>query len=206
VRREEFDPAIGERGRQQGGQLAVLVIAHSAVGPFLVDHHSDRRIGPRRRGDVGDMPQRVHEFIRKVNAHNTSHFAAIDGDEHEGFLRHEAEHCGQGRDQNAGPVEVKVGRLRCRHTRQPSKRRRRIRPASAISRAWDEFATGDELRAADAAHLEHRVGEQRVQRSGCPGRRQAWFPLSPRGQVGADAHVADLWPASASASTPMTGP
>ncbi len=131
VRREQFDPSLGQRGRQQVGQFAMFVVAHSAVGPLLVDHHRDRRIGPGRGGHVGDVFQRVHEVVRKINAHNTSHFAAIDGDEHEGFLRHEAEHCGQGRDQDAWPVEVKVGRLRCRHDHQPRNGHCRIRPQRA---------------------------------------------------------------------------
>jgi len=112
---EQFDPSVGQRGRQTVGEFAVFVVAHSAVRTPLVDHHRDRRIRPGRGGDVGDVCQRMHEIVRKVNAHNTSHLAAVDGDEHEGFLRHEAEHCGQSRDQNAGPVQVKVGWLRCRH-------------------------------------------------------------------------------------------
>jgi hypothetical protein len=64
---------------------------------------------------IGDLPHRVREFGRKVNAHNASHFTAVNGNEHEGLLRYEPEHGGQGRDQDAGAVEMKIGRLRCRH-------------------------------------------------------------------------------------------
>ena len=115
VRGKQFDPVLGQRRRQPVGQFAVFVVAHPAVHPFLVDHHGDRRIGPRRGGDFGEVIERVREFVRKVNAHNTSHLSVFDGDEHEGFLGHEAQDCGQGRDQDAGLVEVKVGSLRCRH-------------------------------------------------------------------------------------------
>jgi hypothetical protein len=94
VRREQFDPAAGQRRRQTFGQLTVFVVAHPASRAVLVDQHRDRRIGFRRRGHVGDVRERVQQFLRKVNAHNASHFAAVHGDEHEGFLRHETEHGG----------------------------------------------------------------------------------------------------------------
>jgi hypothetical protein len=147
VRGKQFDPAAGQRGRQPAGEFAVFVVAHPAARRLLVDHHCDRRIRPGRGGHVGDVSQRIHEIVRKVNAHNTSHLAAIDGDEHEGFLRHEAEHCGQGRDQNAGPVQVKVGWLRCRHdanlaigTAGFGRQMRHLRAPG------DEFALGDNER------------------------------------------------------------
>ena len=180
VRREQFDPAAGQRRRQAFGQLAVFVVAHPASRAVLVDQHRDRRIGFRRRGHVGDVRERVQQFLRKVNAHNASHFAAVDGDEHEGFLRHETEHGGQGRDQNAGPVEVKVGWLRSRHgakvaTCTVGYARNGRRPRAS----GDEFRTGDKLRAADATHLEHRVGEQLCPALGCPGRRRARLPTCP---------------------------
>ncbi|GAC1396607.1 MAG: hypothetical protein NVS4B6_12970 [Mycobacterium sp.] len=109
VRREEFDPVLGERGRQQARQLAVFVVAHPAVGAYLVDHYCDRRIGPGSSRDLGDVLQRRDYFVRKVNAHNASHLTAIDGDKHERSFGHKAEHGGQGGDQNTGAIEVKVG-------------------------------------------------------------------------------------------------
>ncbi len=96
-----FDSAAGE--------FAVFVVAHPATRTLLVDHDRDRRVGFGRGGDLGDVLERVHDFVRKINAHNTSHFAAVDGHQDEGFLRHEAEYRGQGRDQYAGPVEMEVG-------------------------------------------------------------------------------------------------
>jgi hypothetical protein len=86
----------------------------------------------------------MHEIVRKVNAHNTSHLAAVDGDEHKGFLRHKAEHCGQSRDQNAGPVEAKVGRLRCRHNANLATGSAEFDHLMRHLRApGDEFAPGD---------------------------------------------------------------
>ena len=38
VHGEELDAALGQRGREQIGQFAMFVVAHSAVGTFLVDH------------------------------------------------------------------------------------------------------------------------------------------------------------------------
>ena len=45
------------------------------------------------------MVQRRDEFGRKVNAHNATHLAAVDGYQYEGLLGHEAEHGRQRGDQ-----------------------------------------------------------------------------------------------------------
>ena len=82
-----------------------------------------RRRSPRSqhpgagRGDhVGDVCQRIGTRSSERSTRiNTSHLAALDGDEDEGFLGHEAEHGGQCRDESAGPVQVKVAWMRCRH-------------------------------------------------------------------------------------------
>jgi hypothetical protein len=74
--------------------------------------------------------------------------------------------------------------LRCRHDVNLATgtvgygRSRRRQPAPG-----DEFATGDELRAADAAHLEHRIGEQRVQRLGVRGDVRSGFLVPSWNQV-----------------------
>ena len=61
------------------------------------------------RGHIGEVLDGPGQFIGKINAHNASHLAAIDRDQNERFLGHEAEDGGQGGDQDAGPVQTEVG-------------------------------------------------------------------------------------------------
>ena len=114
MRAEQLDPAFGQRRGQPGGEVAVLLVAHGAGRPFGVDHHRDRGVWFGRRRHLGDMPDRIEQFRRKINAHNATHLATVDRHEDEGFLGHKAEYRGQRRDEGTGPVERKVV-LRCCH-------------------------------------------------------------------------------------------
>ncbi len=174
---------------QRVGQPAIFVVAQSADRALGVDHHRDRSIRLRCRGNLGEVTDGVEQLGRKVNAHNATHLAAIDGHQNERLFGHEAQNSGQGRDERSRPVEFEVG-LRCRHgltVVDPADGNGRTRPSATA--AVDERATGyGGLARNHAAHLEHRVGEQAVQ---CVGVRcgvgSVDEPLPRRG----DLHIGD---------------
>ena len=109
VRGEQFDAPLGQRLGQGVGKPTVFVVAHPAVRTLIVDHDGDRGVRFRGGGHIGEVLDGAGQLIGKVNAHNASHLAAIDGDQNERFLGHEAQDGGQGGDQYAGPVQTEVG-------------------------------------------------------------------------------------------------
>ena len=82
---EQVDLLVGKALVQGPLKIAVIVVAQSAAGALGVDDDRDRPVRPRRRGDLGQMGGRVAQFERKVNAHNATQCAAVDGHQDERF-------------------------------------------------------------------------------------------------------------------------
>ena len=186
---EQLDPVARQTVPQRLCQPAIFVVAQSAACAVGIDHDRDRGVRTGSRGDLGDVTDGVEQLGRKVHAHNATHLTAVDSHQNEGFLGHEAQNGGQRRDQRARPVELEIG-LRCRHATTVASRADRARAhRTAAVAPEDEPATGDSpLARNSAAHFEHRIGEQGVQRLGVgSGVGSVDDPL-PRG---GDLHISD---------------
>ena len=71
--------------------------------------------GRARRGDFGEVIERVEQVVGQIDAHDAAHLAALDRHQDQRFLGHEAENGWQRRDHGAGTVEIESRDDEVRH-------------------------------------------------------------------------------------------
>ena len=79
----EHDVALRQLFGERRAQVAVLLVAHRAARAVGVDDHRDGRLGPGRRGDLGEVPDPVGERLGQVDPHHRPQFAAVDRYQHQ---------------------------------------------------------------------------------------------------------------------------
>lgn len=109
VRGRQLHSVRGQGFGDQCRQHRVIIVALRAVCTVLVDDDRDRRTGSAGRGHLGEVIDAIGQRERKINAHNASQLATVDGDQDQGLFGHEAQNGGQRGYQRRRPVDAEPG-------------------------------------------------------------------------------------------------